>query len=71
MKWIVPLLLLIFIGEVSREVMRWIDDCDLFIFGYLVRTFAQNVLAREMHEQEIWVTGWANLDINVIERMSS
>lgn len=57
--------------EVSREVVHWLDDCDLFIFGYLVRSFARHVLEREKHEQEIWVTSLTDLNINVIERITA
>lgn len=30
--------------SITREVCRWIDDCALFLFGYLTRRFWQRVL---------------------------
>lgn len=54
--------------EIAKEVAQWIDNCIFFIFGYLVREFAQNVIAKGPQEKVIWVTSFLNLNINVIKR---
>lgn len=52
----------------AREVAKWIDDCALFIFGYLVRKFSRGVIEEKLREEEIWVVSFFNLTINVIQR---
>lgn len=52
-----------------KEASKWIDDCALFIFGYLVRTFWKGVLAGKIREEEIWVTSFFDLTVNVVKRM--
>lgn len=54
---------------VAKEVAKWRDDCALFIYGFLVRTFARNVLKKGTKEQVIWVTSFFNLTINEIQRV--
>ncbi len=54
---------------IAKQVARWIDDCALFVFGYLVKNFADKVLAEEQKEEEIWVTSFFNLTINVIKKL--
>lgn len=54
---------------IATEVARWRDDCALFVFGYLVRCFAEKVLAERKRETEIWVTSFFNLTVNVIKRV--
>jgi hypothetical protein len=49
-------------------VAKWADDCALFIFGYLVKKFAENVLEEKTKEQVIWVTSFFDLTINEIKR---
>ena len=57
--------------RIARRIAKWIDDCGLFIFGYLVRLFWQKIV--ELHqkrhtslEDEIWVTSIFHIDINVL-----
>lgn len=57
-----------YFAPVAREVKKWLDDCALFIFGYLVRQFAANVIIKKEEEQEIWVTSFFNLTVNVVQR---
>lgn len=54
--------------RICREVGKWIDDCALFIFGYLVRAFSQEVLERARVEEEIWVMSFSNMTLNVVRR---
>lgn len=53
---------------IAREVARWIDDCALFIFGYLVRQFSENVIVENLREEEIWTVSFFNMTVNVIQR---
>lgn len=52
--------------SIARAAAKWIDDCALFIFGYLVGNFSQNVLDRNKKEEEIWVASFFELTLNVI-----
>lgn len=56
-------------AAIAKEVKKWVDDCALFVFGYLVRQFAENVLRKKLHEEEIWVTSFFNLTVNVVKRV--
>lgn len=58
-----------FFEPAVKEAAKWIDDCALFIFGYLVRTFWIEVLAGKIQEEEIWVTSFFNLSVNVVRRV--
>lgn len=58
-----------YFSPVAKEVEKWIDDCALFVFGYLVRTFAENVLAEKKREEEIWVTSFFTLGVNIVKRI--
>lgn len=53
---------------IAKEVSKWIDDCALFIFGYLVRRFWTQVVERQLSEDQIWVTSFFNLNINIVQR---
>lgn len=55
--------------HVVKETSKWIDDCALFIFGYLVRIFWKEVLAGKIREEEIWITSFFNLTVNVVKRV--
>ena len=53
-------------------IAKWVADCGLFIFGYLVRKFWIRIA--ELHaieniplEDEIWVTSIFHMDINVLK----
>lgn len=50
----------------TKEVAKWMDDCWLFMFGYLVRQFSEKVLEIGRPEEEIWVTSFFNLTVNVM-----
>ncbi len=56
---------------VAKEVEKWIDDCGLFIFGFVVRQFADNVLRQHMSEEEIWVVNTFDPCINIVCRKPS
>lgn len=56
-------------ADLAREAEQWLDDCGLFIFGYLVRKFSKNVLAQNMNEEEIWVVGSYEACMNVVKRV--
>lgn len=59
--------------EIAREAEHWLDDCSLFVFGFLVRKFGQAVLQQreEKQEAEIWVTHFLDLSVNVTARPQS
>lgn len=53
---------------ITKEVRKWLDDCAIFVFGYLVREFSQKVLESKELEEEIWVTSFFGLTVNVIRK---
>jgi hypothetical protein len=55
--------------DVSREAQKWLDDCGLFLIGYLVRNFWERVLKEKMYEEEIWVTTLFTTNLHVIKRI--
>lgn len=55
-------------SNIAREVRKWIDDCALFTFGYIVRKFSKKVLETGRLEDEIWVTSFFDLTLNIIRR---
>lgn len=57
-----------FFESIVKEVAKWIDDCALFVFGYLVRIFSENVLKEQLTEEEIWVTSFFDLNVNRVTR---
>jgi hypothetical protein len=54
---------------VAHEVYQWIVDWFLFIFGYLVRQFSEELAKRGQPEQEIWVTLFTNLIVSVMKKV--
>jgi len=60
-----------YFDPVVKEVRKWVDDTGLFIFGFLVRRFWGEVLRLGRREDEIWITSFFNLNINVVERTMS
>lgn len=56
-----------FFAPIVREASKWVDDCALFVFGYLVGKFSEQVLTEHLTEEEIWVTSFFNLTVNVIK----
>lgn len=62
-----------YFADIVREAEHWLDDCSLFVFGFLVRKFAQEVLRQreEKQEVEIWVTHFLDLSVNVTARPPS
>lgn len=54
---------------VAKEVAKWMDDCWLFMFGYLVRQFADRLLSVGYPEEEIWVSNFFNLTVNVMQEV--
>lgn len=54
--------------QIATEAARWRSDCGLFVFGYLVRTFSDNLLSQGLREDEIWVTAFWNLSLYIIKR---
>lgn len=57
--------------KIAREAAQWSGDRALFVFGYLVRQFWQNVIEQKMFEAEIWVTSFFDQQLNVIERVET
>ena len=57
--------------QIVKEVDKWLGDGALFIFGYLVRKFSENVLAEKLFEEEIWVTSFFDLILHVVKRTES
>lgn len=53
----------------AKEVVKWVDDTGLFIFGYLVRNFWAGIQERGKKEEEIWVTSYMPT-INVVKPLS-
>lgn len=53
---------------IAQEAMKWVDDCALFIFGYLVRAFSKEVLKAKQLEEEIWVMSFFDATLNVIRK---
>lgn len=55
--------------RIAQEVAKWRDDCALFVFGYLVRKFAEKVLEERKRETEIWIASFFNMTVNVMKRV--
>ncbi len=53
---------------VAKEATKWMDDCRLFVFGYLVRQFSERLLAVGRPEEEIWVASFFNLTISIMKQ---
>lgn len=53
-------------SAIATEVLKWFDDCVLFTFGYLARRFWKKVAEEGKQEDEIWVTSFFNLGINIL-----
>lgn len=53
--------------HIAREVMKWFDDAALLAFGFLVRRFWKRVAEVGYKEDQIWVTSFFNLGINVVK----
>lgn len=51
---------------IATEILKWFDDCVIFTFGYLARRFWKKVAETGKREDEIWVTSFFNLGINVL-----
>lgn len=51
---------------IATEILKWLDDCVLFTFGYLARRFWMKVAEVGRREDEIWITSFFNLGINVL-----
>ena len=56
---------------VAQEVAKWMDDCWLFMFGYLVRQFSERLLNVGFPEEEIWVANFYNLTVNIMQQMKN
>lgn len=54
---------------ITKEIQKWLDDCVLFIFGYLVGQFSESVLRENLPEEEIWVSSFFNLTVNVVKKV--
>ncbi len=53
-------------SAIATEILKWFDDCVLFTFGYLARRFWKQVAEAGKREDEIWITSFFNLGINVL-----
>jgi hypothetical protein len=54
--------------SLAKQVEKWIDDCGLFIFGFLVRKFSENVLKQNLSEEQIWVVSSFDTCVNVVKQ---
>lgn len=54
---------------VAREVYKWMADWFLFVFGYLVRQFSEELARRGKPEEEIWVTMFTNLIVSSMKKI--
>jgi len=54
--------------EIARDTAKWIDDCALFVFGYLTREFWKKVVTHPNAslEEEIWVLSNFHMNVNVL-----
>jgi hypothetical protein len=52
---------------IASEVLKWFDDCALFTFGYLARRFWTRVAEAGKREDEIWITTFFNVGVNVLQ----
>jgi hypothetical protein len=57
-----------FFTLVMQQASKWVDDCALYVFGFLVRRFWNEVLRRRTREEEIWVTSFFSLHVNRVTR---
>lgn len=55
-------------SAVATEAIKWIDDRALFVFGYLVRKFWEQVVKEKTREDQIWVTNFFDMSLNVVEK---
>jgi hypothetical protein len=53
---------------VAKEVQKWIDDCAMYLFGYLIRRFQHEIEEKRFHEDEIWAASFFNLGLNVVKQ---
>src|SRR3989338_2115943 len=58
-----------YFADIARETNKWIDDRALFIFAYLVRQFADQVLAEKLYEEETWISHFFDKNFIVISRI--
>ena len=56
-------------ADIAKEVAQWADDRALFVFGYLVRKFWEQVIAEKMYEAEIWAASNFDQLLNVTPRV--
>ena len=54
-------------AEIALEAGKWLDDREIFVFCYLVKSFWEKVVKEGMREDEIWVTSLFDLVLNVVE----
>ena len=57
-----------YFSRIACETIKWTDDSALFIFGYLVREFSQEVLKTKRLEEEIWVVSLFDMTLNIVSR---
>lgn len=53
---------------VAKETFKWMGDCLLFTFGYLVRQFSERLTELGHPEEEIWVASLLSLTINITKK---
>jgi hypothetical protein len=53
--------------KVGQEIAKWMGDCFLFVFGYLVRQFSKHLTDIGIPEQEIWTTSFSNLTVTIMK----
>lgn len=58
---------------IAGAIAKWIDDCGLFVFGYLVRELWTNVVRlvgagyEKKLEDEIWVSSVFHFNVNIMK----
>jgi len=52
-----------------KDSNKWLEDCALFTYGYLVRKFWGTVLEKGRREDEIWVTSLFGLNLNIVKQL--
>ena len=57
-----------YFDSVAKEVQKWIDDCALYLFGFLIRKFWVSIGEEHFQEDEIWAGSFFNLGLNVVRQ---
>jgi hypothetical protein len=50
----------------AKEAQKWIDDCALYLFGFLIKNFWEGIGQEHFQEDEIWAGSFFTLGLNVV-----